>query len=58
MEFKTCPNYKECNGHGLFVIKCNSCPYYKGYKAGYAKAKKKYADKGGRVASVHFAILT
>lgn len=48
MEFKTCPNYKECNGYDMFVIKCNSCPYYKGYKVGYAKAKKKYADKGGR----------
>lgn len=45
MEFKGCPKYKECNCNNLWVIRCNRCEYYKGYKRGYAVAKAKYAPK-------------
>ena len=45
MEFKSCPQYRRCTMNDLFVIRCNNCPYYKGYKSGYAKAKKKYEKR-------------
>ena len=45
MELKSCPKYKQCNCNDTFVIRCNRCDYYKGYKAGYEKARKKYEQK-------------